>query len=818
MAHNSSLESVQSAQELSQPLQPRLGGEALRGAVADLVLSSDGGNLSNLIEEVAPQYKDTWLTALAIDEDDNPWEARLKNVLEGGTLGVAVDGLGELIGAARAGRKAKAAGATDDEAIDAAIEAAKSPSNPRPNKEYRAAESFDRGSTQNRDAMWDTQERAGKQTKYEPEDVYRSQVDAEAFDDVMQVSAKPLLTDRAYQIITNNDEALAETITRVGARIDVDALSKELGQTNTETTAKALVAVREFLGAVDEGADDAMKAFEPITFKDLEGNVIGSREAVVATKTLIKDTAFQINDAATAALDNIDGGADVVTAQVPMLVDRLQSLLRLHKVSSSHYAGGLQSFKIGPITLPNNKGALSKTLKDIDDKLVNLKELAKKGDPESLAEFKRLTNAMVLAGGDPTKQLTFLGLFKTVGMREASKAFYNSILSSPLTQIRNIFGSVATTTLRPMSLAIGHTMTGNITAAKASLGSFHSFTESFGEAWSVMGASWKKNMPINEGQKFASYTHEAAKELELLKATASTPVQKAAVGHLENLHNLLASPWMELPSRALTAVDDGFKTLVARMELKRQVFNESLDKAANGIKFNPDRYAELAKKKFGANGEILDDHLLATAKEATFQQDLKGFAKGVSDLANSNGVMKYFVPFIRTPHNIMVYAGTHTPFVGAFLPEARAALNSGDPDQVAVMLGRQAIGSMATMHAVNLALNDQITGAGPVDPEKRRIWLQQHQPYSIKVGDRWVSYQSIEPLNVIFSAAADLTQLANVGAIDAYDKSAAQLVFTIMAATTDRSYFTGLANALDFFDPQKMANGKLLSKDCLRRF
>ena len=178
---------------------------------------------------------------------------------------------------------------------------------------------------------------------------------------------------------------------------------------------------------------------------------------------------------------------------------------------------------------------------------------------------------MVLAGGDPTKQLSFLGLFSKVGGREAMKAFYNSILSSPLTQIRNVFGSVSTATLRPVSMAIGHTMQGNITAAKASLGSFHSLGESFGEAFSVMGASWKKNMPINEGQKFASYTHEAAKELELLKSTASTPIEKAAVGHLENLHNLLASPWMELPSRALTAVDDGFKTLVARMELKRQV-------------------------------------------------------------------------------------------------------------------------------------------------------------------------------------------------------------------------------------------------------
>lgn len=109
----------------------RLGGEALRGAVADLVMSADGGNLSNMLEEVAPGLKNTWVTALAIDEEDNPLEQRIKNLLEGGVLGIAVDGVGELIGAVRAGRAVKAAGGTEDEA---AINAIKEPPKTRPNK------------------------------------------------------------------------------------------------------------------------------------------------------------------------------------------------------------------------------------------------------------------------------------------------------------------------------------------------------------------------------------------------------------------------------------------------------------------------------------------------------------------------------------------------------------------------------------------------------------------------------------------------------------------------------------------------------------
>ncbi len=929
----------------------RIGGEALRGAVADLINSSDGGNLSNVIEEVAPALKDTWITSLAIDEDDNPWEARIKNVIEGGVLGVAVDGVGELYNAIRVGRRAKALGASEDEVIDAVIQEAKepgstiyhgtslrrassianngftisknqgdignllgdgvyfapdakmakdygsqllsgdasalniktlspeefeavakkyggfdeysflkdsqamvkefgeefdgvrvneigasasgrmgdevvifepkkadeliaqsSPYEPRPNAAFREMEGKVHGANENKPSTYNSEERAYKETTYPAEQVIASQAKADDFSGILPVSAKPLLTDYAVGVITQGEEQLARVIAQNGSKIDVDKLSAELGQSNAETTAKALVSVRKFLGAVDDSPEQAMKAFDDITFKDADGVTIGSREAVVVTKTLIRDTSLQLSDIAAAAMDLAEGGADVVTRQVPMLTDRLSVLLKLHKTSAVHYAGGLQTFKIGPISIGGNKTSLSSALKDIDDKLTNLKQLAREGDPESLVEFKRLTNALVLSGGDASKQMDFLGMWAKYGSREMLTAMYNSMLSSPLSQVRNVFGSVSTAVLRPVSLGLGYTMQGNFTAAKASMGAFHSFGESIGEAFSVFGTSIRTGVPVNEGQKFITYTKEAAEELQLLKSTAATPIQKNAVGFLENYHAFMATPWFAWPTRTLTAVDDGFKTLVARMELKRGVFMESLDDASNGIKFNADRYAELAEAKFGKNGEILDKHLLATAKEATFQQDLQGAMKNISSLQQSSGVMQWFVPFLRTPHNIMVYAGTHTPFVGVFFDEFRAAMKSGDPEQQAVMLGRQAIGSMAAMQAVNMALNDNITGAGPVDKQKRKIWLKTHQPYSVKVAGRWVSYQAIEPINQIFAAAADLTQLAAAGATSSYDKSVAQFAFTIAAATYDKSYYTGLADVLSLFNPRELVKGETFAK------
>ena len=58
---------------------------------------------------------------------------------------------------------------------------------------------------------------------------------------------------------------------------------------------------------------------------------------------------------------------------------------------------------------------------------------------------------------------------------------------------------------------------------------------------------------------------------------------------------------------------------------------------------------------------------------------------------------------------------------------------------------------------MTLASQGLLTGNGPADPELRKIWLRNNQPMSITRG-KFFSYASIEPLNLVFSLAADLAQ------------------------------------------------------------
>ena len=85
-----------------------MGQDAVEGVLTDVVMAASGeGNLSNMIRDKAPDWYPTWLTALAIDEDDNYAEAAFKTILEGGPMGAALGGLGAWFKGARAVRKAQ---------------------------------------------------------------------------------------------------------------------------------------------------------------------------------------------------------------------------------------------------------------------------------------------------------------------------------------------------------------------------------------------------------------------------------------------------------------------------------------------------------------------------------------------------------------------------------------------------------------------------------------------------------------------------------------------------------------------------------------
>ncbi|QTH21720.1 hypothetical protein HRJ34_26050 [Rhizorhabdus wittichii] len=122
-------------------------------------------------------------------------------------------------------------------------------------------------------------------------------------------------------------------------------------------------------------------------------------------------------------------------------------------------------------------------------------------------------------------------------------------------------------------------------------------------------------------------------------------------------------------------------------------------------------------------------------------------------LANK-GPMKLFLPFVRTPLNLLKYATERSP-AAPVLKEFREAMQKGGMarDQA---VARVSMGSGLAALATAWALDGRLSGSGPTDPREREALRNTGwQPFSVKVGDRWYSYQRIDPFARILSTAAD---------------------------------------------------------------
>ena len=105
-------------------------------------------------------------------------------------------------------------------------------------------------------------------------------------------------------------------------------------------------------------------------------------------------------------------------------------------------------------------------------------------------------------------------------------------------------------------------------------------------------------------------------------AQAKTDGEKAAAAVVKLQYNMFNHPWARMPTRGLGAVDDAVRTLVARMELKKEAMRHSFE-VGNGFKVDTDRYAKLVDLKMDGKGNILDEELLNVTKDVTFQRDLQ---------------------------------------------------------------------------------------------------------------------------------------------------------------------------------------------------
>lgn len=157
---------------------------------------------------------------------------------------------------------------------------------------------------------------------------------------------------------------------------------------------------------------------------------------------------------------------------------------------------------------------------------------------------------------------------------------------------------------------------------------------------------------------------------------------------------------------------------------------------------------------------------------------------------------RIIVPFAQTPANLAKFGLERSPLgvLKILDPKTRQALAAADPE-IADRIGRWALGSaIATAAGLEVGAGN-ITGAAPTVPAQRDAWAREgKQPFSIKIGNNWVSYQKLEPLNQTLSQVAAVVDAVQNGGDPG--SAAAQAVATIGANLASQSYMQSLSNAL----------------------
>ena len=279
-------------------------------------------------------------------------------------------------------------------------------------------------------------------------------------------------------------------------------------------------------------------------------------------------------------------------------------------------------------------------------------------------------------------------------MREAVKPrwrdklnelWINSLLSGPKTHVVNFVGNAVTTLMslpeQALTAGIGKVLRSHDRALIGEVGA------------RVMGLADGAVEGLRRARK-AFATGEP-----------SDAVSKVEAAHYQAIGGK-AGQIIRIPTRALTASDEWWKSVNASAELRALAYREATRTTANPLEWQQ-RYAELLRDP--------PEAMVKTAQNAaryyTFQKELGDSGKAIQRWANTWPGAKLILPFVRTPINLLKFAGERSVFA-MVMPEVRAALKAGGRQRDEA-LAKITLGSGLSTAAVMAALEGKVSGGGP---------------------------------------------------------------------------------------------------------
>lgn len=323
--------------------------------------------------------------------------------------------------------------------------------------------------------------------------------------------------------------------------------------------------------------------------------------------------------------------------------------------------------------------------------------------------------------------------------------------------------------------------------------------------------------------------------------------------------------FIRIPSRILTGTDEFAKIIAQRGEVAQRAIKRALDdgvdmndtKTVQGYleaeamaafdlgpttKFGQARYGKLktiydqaSSQQDGFGGRTIS----RTGDEATFQERTGTLATAASSAvtgllsSQAGSVMRPFIPFVRTPMNILGQGLEQATPVGPLVRLSKIAYTNklspegivfdiqkqllASPTETARISGQIALMTVTAGTIVGMAQTGQMTGGGPsrwagdVSSQARKrqqVWEQNNDKYTIKLGDGigLPIDKFPEPVATLMRIAADLGSARAYMENAEYEEAFGAYVGVLVTGMWNSSALTGFDQLFKIFrDPSRLS-------------
>ncbi len=533
------------------------------------------------------------------------------------------------------------------------------------------------------------------------------------------------------------------------SRIDSEESAKDVIRETADRFASQLEEARR--GVMSEGDTRALADTLGMTYDDLLGRRKGeafNAETALAARNLLVDSSEEVVRLAKEAV----GGSDEALAALEQA--RLRHLAIQEQVAGVTAEAGraLRSFQY-----------LSRS----QDKARALKEiLAQRGGRENVEEFAQLASTLET----PEQVSKFLrDSAQATTAQKLVEVWKAALLSSPRTHAVNILSN---------ELVSLWTMPENLLAA--TFGAFRRGDKVYYRDVGARMYGWVEGH--RDGLKMAAKVFRTGEPSDIFTKT-ELPHGRAVGGKLGEV--------TRLPFRFLEAEDEFFKTVGFRQELHSLAMRDGLDKGLRGREL-----AEHIQSILDNPPDKILNAAIDTARYQTFTKPLGSLGTKVQAIARDHPSANIIFPFIRTPTNIIKFAGERSPFAPFFREYKDAVAKGGAAADLA--RARMVMGSGVGATVATLAAEGHITGGGPTDPRLRAaLFNTGWKPYSIRIGNDYYAYNRLEPLGILFGVAADFAEIA--GQIEEAEASeiASAVAFSISKNLTSKTWLEGVSSMIE---------------------